>query len=152
MFTKYLQFPAFVGFLHLLPKCSTLRTVLQKVLLLVSSLKSIFAGFATKRSQNIYIYRIFAHCPKRHSIVLPKDRRWNRFYLLPHSKVVFPPPDAKIHKIFTFLPPQQRNVALLPFVKGKKTRNWIGAFWKIAQEKSFYRQLTGKPHDHGFDQ
>ena len=82
LFTKYLQFPAFAGFLHLLPRRSTLRTVLQKVLLLVSSLKSIFAGFATKRSQNIYIF--------------------NR--------------------------PQQRNVALLLFVKGKKTRNWIGAF------------------------
>jgi hypothetical protein len=49
---------------------------------LVSSLKSIFAGFATKRSQNIYIFNL----------------------------------------------PQQRNVALLLFVKGKKTQKQVGAF------------------------
>ena len=34
----------------------------------------------------------------------------------------------KFTKYLHFYPPQQRNVALLPFVKGKKTRNWIGAF------------------------
>ena len=56
LFTKYLQFPAFVGFLHLLPKCSTLRTVLQKVLLPVSSLKGRFSPPDAKNSQNIYIF------------------------------------------------------------------------------------------------
>ena len=100
LFTKYLQFPAFAGFLHLLPRRSTLRTVLQKVLLLVSSLKSIFAGFATKRSQNIYIFNL----------------------------------------------PQQRNVALLLFVKGKKTRNWIGAFWDYFPESAYLR-IRGRPYE-----
>ena len=69
LFTKYLQLPAFAGFLHLLPRRSTLRTVLQKVLLPVSSLKSIFAGFATKRSQNIYIFN-------------PLSRGMSRFFYL----------------------------------------------------------------------
>ena len=52
-FTKYLQFPVFVRFLHLLPKCSTLRTVLQKVLLPVSSLKGRFLPLDAK------IHKIF---------------------------------------------------------------------------------------------
>jgi hypothetical protein len=82
LFTKYLQFSAFAGFLHLLPRRSTLRTVLQKVLLPVSSLKGRFLTPDANNSQNIYIFNL----------------------------------------------PQQRNVALLLFVKGKKTRNLIGAF------------------------
>lgn len=51
--------------------------------------------------------------------------------LLPVSSLNghFLTPEAKhSQNIYIFNLPQQRNVALLLFVKGKKTRNWIGAF------------------------
>ena len=69
LFTKYLQFPAFAGFLHLLPRRSTLRTVLQKVLLPVSSLNGHFLTPEAKHLQNIYIFN-------------PLSREMSRFFYL----------------------------------------------------------------------
>lgn len=48
--------------------------------------------------------------------------------------------------IYIFNLPQQRNVALLLFVKGKKTRNWIGAFWDYFSESAYLR-IRGRPYE-----